>query len=192
MSWVDEICLSCGVCCTTVSIVRIQPEDLERLMRGYNLTREQAHGMLRRDPGELRILMEKTAACPALSSKGGRYLCHAYEHRPGICREYECYILDSAKDWMKTRSENREVEERNPFHSAQDENELSRQVQDSVKRLRSNFLNLCVTHGNDEGFRKPDYMPELIRTLSGAEFENSFPPRETALSRAPEIHPAKR
>src|SRR5207253_6017853 len=113
--------LSCGICCTTVSIVRIGPEDVERLMRGYNLTREQALGMLRRDRDELTILMEKTAACSALSSKGGRYFCHAYEHRPGICRKYQCYILEFAKDWMKKRSQNERVEERNPFHAVQSE-----------------------------------------------------------------------
>jgi Fe-S-cluster containining protein len=178
MSWVDEICLSCGLCCTTVSIVRIKPEDVQRLMQGYNLTSEQAHGMVRRAPGELRILMEKTAACPALSSKGGRYLCNAYEHRPGICREYECYILEFAKDWLKQRSKNETVAERNPFHSALDEEELERQVQDSIRTMRSNFLNLCVTNLNcQEGFRRPDHMPDLIKTLSGAEFENAFPPK---------------
>src|SRR5712692_4311930 len=176
MSWDDEICLSCGVCCTTVSIVRIQQEDIERLMRGYNLTGEQANGMVRRDPGEFRILMEKTAACPALSSKGGRYLCHAYEHRPGICREYECYILQYAKAWMKRRSANEEVDEGSPFHSAADEEELARQVQDSIQRMRTDSLNLCLRHANDPDFRKPDYMPELVRALSGAEFENTFPP----------------
>ncbi len=132
--------------------------------------------MVRRESGEFRILMEKTAACPALSSKGGRYLCHAYEHRPGICREYECYILEFAKDWMKKRSQNLAVEDRNPFHLVEDEDELAGRVEESVKRLRSNFLNLCVKHGDDADFRKPDYMAELIRTLSGAEFENAFPP----------------
>ena len=176
MSWVDEICVSCGVCCTTVSIVRIRPEDLERLMRGYNLTREQALGMVRRDTTEFTILMEKTAACPALSSKGGRYLCHAYEHRPGICREYECYILAFAKDWLKKRSENEKVDEGTPFHSATDEAELARQVQDAIKRLRTDSLNLCLRHANDPDFRKPDYMPELVRALSGAEFDHTFPP----------------
>jgi len=176
MSWVDEICLTCGICCTTVSIVRIQPEDIERMKQGYHLTSEQAHAMVRPKPAEFTILMEKTAACPALSSKGGRYRCHAYEHRPGICREYECYILAFAKEWLKQRSENERVDERNPFHSAQDEQELARQVHDSIERMRANFLNLCVTHQNDEDFRKPDYLPELIKTLSGAEFENAFPP----------------
>src|SRR6266851_4228661 len=106
MSLADQICVSCGLCCTTLSIVRITADDVERLMQGYHLTREQAFGMVRRDPSEFRILMERTAACPALSSKEGRYFCHAYEHRPGICREYECHILAFAKDWLKKRSEN--------------------------------------------------------------------------------------
>src|SRR6266567_2179827 len=171
MSLIDEICVSCGLCCTTMSIVRITGEDVERLMCGYQLTREQALGMVRRDPNELRIAMGKTAACPALSSKGGRYLCHAYEHRPGICRDYECYILAFAKDWMKRQSENAKVDEGNPFHSAQDEEQLGRQVHDAVKRMRMDYLNLCVNHQNDEDFRKPDHMAKLMQTLSGAEFE---------------------
>src|SRR5260370_38961375 len=99
MSLADQICVSCGLCCTTLSIVRITADDVERLMQGYHLTREQAFGMVRRDPGEFRILMEKTAACPALSSKGGRYICHAYEHRPGIIRASECQILAYTIVW---------------------------------------------------------------------------------------------
>jgi Fe-S-cluster containining protein len=179
MSWIDEICLSCGLCCTSVSVVRITADDIERLMQGYRLTRQQAQGMVRGDPGEFSILMEKTAACPALSSKGGRYSCHAYEHRPGICREYECYILEFAKDWMKQHSENQPVAERNPFHSALDEEELARQVHRAIQRMKADFLQDCVTHQNGEGFRKPDYMPQLIKTLSGEEFENTFPPMQT-------------
>ena len=177
MSLIDEICVSCGLCCTTLSIVHIQPDDIERLMQGYQLTREQAMAMVRRDPNDFKILMEKTAACPALSSQGGRYICHAYEHRPGICREYECYILAFAKDWLKKRSANEKVDEGSPFHSAGDEADLTRQVHESIERMRTNFLNLCIWHGNDPGFRKPDYQPELIKTLSGAEFENTYPPR---------------
>ena len=176
MSLTDQICVSCGLCCTTLSIVRITADDVERLMQGYHLTREQAVGMVRRDPSEFRILMERTAACPALSSKEGRYFCHAYEHRPGICREYECHILAFAKDWLKKRSENEKVDEGSPFHSAADEEELARQVQDSIQRMRTDSLNLCLRHANDPDFRKPDYMPELVRALSGAEFDHTFPP----------------
>jgi Fe-S-cluster containining protein len=176
MSWVDEICLSCGVCCTTLSIVRIQPEDIERLMQGYNLTREQAHRMVRRDENGFTILMDRTAACPALSSKAGHYMCHAYEHRPATCREYECYILAFTKDWMEKRGASEKVEERNPFHSVQDEEELYRRVQNATKRLREDFLSECSHYLNGESHRPPDHLPELMKTLSGAEFENTFPP----------------
>ena len=180
MGWIDEICVSCGVCCTTVSIVRITAEDIDRLMRGYGLTPEQAQAMLRRDTSEFRILMDQTAACPALSSNAGRYICHAYEHRPGICREYECYILASAKDWLRQRSLGEKVDNNNPFHCAQDEEELARQVRTSVERLRANYLHLCVKHQNDDGFRKPDYLHQLVKTLSGADFQNTFPPNSGA------------
>jgi len=179
MSWTDEICVSCGLCCTSLSLVRITEDDLERLRRGYQVTREQARRMVRGDPGEFTILMEKTAACPALSSKGGSYRCQAYEHRPGICREYECYILAFAKEWLKQRGAHQSVDERNPFHSAADEEELARQVRESIQRMRASFLHDCVTHQNGEGFRRPDFMPELIQTLSGAEFAHSFPPAGT-------------
>src|SRR5690242_20590269 len=132
MSWHEEICTSCGICCTTLSIVRITADDIERLIKGLHVTREQALAMVRTHEGEFRILMDKTAACPALDASDGRYVCQAYEHRPGICREYECYILASAKDWLKKRGENETIAETNPFHSASDEQELARQVQDSV------------------------------------------------------------
>src|SRR5258708_37757320 len=56
MSWDEEICVSCGLCCTTLSTVRIAADDIERLMQGYHLTREQALGMVQRDPSEFRIL----------------------------------------------------------------------------------------------------------------------------------------
>ena len=175
MSWVDEICLSCGICCTTLSIVHIKSGDIERLMQGYSLSREQALAMVRRDENGFKILMDRTAACPALSSKAGRYMCHAYEHRPDICREYECYILAFAKDWLKKRSNNEQVDVNNPFHSAPDEHDLARQVQESIQRMRANFLNLCVRHKDDPGFRRPDHIDVLIGALSGAEFENTFP-----------------
>lgn len=192
MNWADEICVSCGLCCTTLSIVRITPADIERLMRGYGLAREQAERMIYRREGELRILMDKSAACPALSSNAGRYLCHAYEHRPNICREYECYILAGARDWLRKKLENLPVEEPNPFHSAADETELARKVQDSIRTMRGNYLNLCVAHQNDtEGFRKPDYISKLIELLSGAGFPNSFPsPAEPPLNPAAEKRPA--
>lgn len=159
-----------------MSTVRIREDDIERLQQGYKLTREQAFGMVRRSAGEFIILMEKTAACPALASKGGRYLCQAYEHRPGICRDYECHILAFAKDWLKKRNDNEEVAQENPFRSALDEQELGRQVQSAIQRMRTDFLNLCVKHQKDEDFRKPDHIAELIKTLSGAEFQNTFPP----------------
>ena len=124
--------------------------------------------------------MERTAACPALSSNGGRYICHVYEHRPGICREFECYILASAKDWVRQRSRGEEVDPNNPFHSARDEEDLARQVRSSVGRLRENYLHLCVNHQNDDGFRKPDYLPQLTKALSGADFQNTFPPNSGA------------
>ena len=142
------------------------------------MTREQAQAMLRQDTGEFRILMDQTAACPALSSNSRRYMCHVYEHRPGICREFECYILASAKDWVRQKSLGEEVDVNNPFHGACDEEELARQVRTSVERLRANYLHLCVNHQNDDGFRKPDYLPQLVRTLSGADFQNTFPPQK--------------
>ena len=188
MSMIDEICVSCGVCCTTVSIVHITGEDIDRLIRGYGLTRDEARGMLRSDNSEFKILMDKTAACPALSAKQGRYECHAYEHRPGICREFECHILASAKDWHRQKDRNSSVGQENPFHTAQNEEDLTRLVRDSIETLRANYLRLCIHHRNDDGFRKPDYLPELIRTLSGADFNHSFPPISTTHN--PDAQPA--
>jgi len=42
--------------------------------------------------------------------------------------------------------------------------------------MRTDSLNLCLRHANDPDFRKPDNMPELVRALSGAEFDHTFPP----------------
>jgi Fe-S-cluster containining protein len=179
MSWADEICVSCGLCCTSLSVVRITADDLERLMQGYHLTREQAGRLVQGRPGgagEFKILMQTTAACPSLSSNAGQYCCQAYEHRPGICREYECHILAFAKEWLKQHGENQSVEERNPFHSARDEDELSQQVQHAIREMRASFLQECVTNQNNPDFRQPEHLPELIQTLSGAEFQNTFPP----------------
>jgi Fe-S-cluster containining protein len=176
VSWVDEICVSCGVCCTTLSIVHITQADLDGLMLGYNLSAEQAEAMVRRDGSQFRILMDNHAACRALSSHGGRYTCQAYRHRPGICREYECFILANAKDWMSKRGTNENVADSNPFHTAEDEEELRRQVESSIQRMRSDNRADCVQLQNGAKGRVYDHLPELIETLSGAEFDSRFPP----------------
>ncbi|HLJ50885.1 MAG TPA: YkgJ family cysteine cluster protein [Bryobacteraceae bacterium] len=178
MSWIDEICLSCGVCCTTLSKVTITEDDLQRLIRGYALTREQAGRLVYRRESEFRILMDKTATCPALSAQKGHYRCNAYEHRPTICRTYECFILEFAKEWIQRRRENSPVEERNHFHSAQSEAELREQVDHSIRRMRQDYLESCLTNQNNRDFRRPDYLPELLKVLSGCDFDHSFPPSE--------------
>jgi Fe-S-cluster containining protein len=177
VSWLDEICLSCGVCCTTLSIVHITPSDLDGLIRGYKLTPEQGEAMVRREGSQLRILMDNHAACGALSARGGRYACQAYEHRPGICRQYECFILLGAKDWMARRGAGEAVDAGNPFHTAGDEEELRRHVESAVQRMRADNLGDCVQLQNGARGRKYERLPELIETLSGAEFDNTFPPR---------------
>ena len=176
MSWLDEICLSCGVCCTTLSIVHITQADLDRLIGGYNLSAEQAEAMVRREGSQFRILMDNHAACGALSARGGRYACQAYEHRPGICREYECFILLGVKDWLAKRGAGELVDSGNPFHTAGDEEELRRQVEGAVQRMRSDNLRDCVQLQNGARGRIYERLPELIATLSGAEFDHTFPP----------------
>ena len=177
MSWIDEMCVDCGVCCTTLSIVRVTEADVERLMCGYGLAREQAAAMIRPVGAELRIVMdENTASCPAISSRDGRHVCHAYQHRPGICRDFECHLLKSAKEWLAMRARNEQPEIYNAFHTAHDETELRRQVRQAIERLRADFLNDCLHHQRGESHRPPEHLNALMSTLSGAEFTNTFPP----------------
>jgi Fe-S-cluster containining protein len=178
VSWVDQICLSCGICCTTLSIVHVTQADIDRLMLGYNLTPEQAGAMVRRDGSQFRIVMDNHAACGALSARGGRYACQAYEHRPGICRQYECFILANAKDWMVKSAVQEPVEGGNPFHAAADEEELRRQVETAIQRMRADYLADCRQLIEGARGRRYDHLPELMETLSGAEFDNLFPSRE--------------
>ena len=175
-SWTDEICLSCGICCTTLSTVRIQPHDIERLMRGYGLTLAQAQRLVHQT--DFTILMDKTAACPALSANQGRYRCNAYQHRPDICRAYECYILEFAKEWVNRRKENKPIDERNAFYAVETEDQLREQVRLCIERMRKDWLELCLRHQDDPTFRRPAHLPKLLATLSGANFENSFPPSD--------------
>jgi len=177
VSWVDEICVSCGICCTTLSIVHITQADLGRLMLGYNLSAEEAEAMVQPQGSQFRILMDNHAACRALSSHGGRYECQAYRHRPGICREYECFILANAKDWMAKRAANEDVPAANPFHTAGSEEELRRQMENAVERMRSDNLGDCLQLQNGAKGRVYDHLPELIGTLSGADFDSTFPRR---------------
>src|SRR5258708_3558850 len=100
MSWDEEICVSCGLCCTTLSTVRIAADDIERLMQGYHLTREQALGMVQRDTTEFTILMEKTAACPAKSEEHTSEL-QSPDHL--VCR----LLLEKKKKSKKVRKESR-------------------------------------------------------------------------------------
>ncbi len=131
-----DICSRCGICCTAVSIVRVTSSDIQRLMQGYGLTSEQAHGMMRRHEGELRVVMD-SGACPALSSKDGQYRCNIYEHRPATCQEYECYILTFAKASMRQMANGEVVDRGNPFCGARDESGLERQVLEAIQAMRA-------------------------------------------------------
>jgi Fe-S-cluster containining protein len=178
VSWLDEICVSCGVCCTTLSIVHITQADLDRLALGYRLAPEQVEPMVRRDGSQFRIVMDQHAACAALSARGGRYECQAYEHRPGICREYECFILASAKDWIAKRAAGENVDAGSPFQGALDEEELRRQVHALIERMRQDYRSDCSQLLEGARGRQYEHLPELMETLSGAEFDHRFPPRE--------------
>ena len=177
MNWVDEICVSCGVCCTTLSIVRINQADIDRLMTGYSLTAEQVHAMVRRDDSQFRIVMDNHASCRALSAREGRYECQAYTHRPGICRQYECSILAGAKAWMAKRDSPEQTGAGNPFETAADETDLRRQVADAIRQLKAGNLADCRLLYNGAKGRAYESLPELLETLAGAEFDHQFPPR---------------
>ena len=146
-------------------------------MAGYNLTAEQVRAMVRRDESQFRIVMDNHAACTALSARGGRYTCQAYQHRPGICREYECYVLAAAKDRMANFDLQTTVDPANPFRTAEDEEELRRQVQTAIQRMRADNLADCGQLLAGVKGRAYEHLPELMQTLSGAEFDNTFPPR---------------
>ncbi len=156
--------------------MKITQSDLDGLTRGYGLSAEQSEAMVRRDGSQFRILMDKHAACSALRSRGGRYTCQAYQHRPGICREYECYILASAKAWVAQRAANEDVDAGNPFHAAGGEDELRGLVEVAIRRMRSDNLSDCVQIQRGARGRGYEQLPELLETLSGAEFEPTFPP----------------
>jgi hypothetical protein len=156
--------------------VHITQTDLDRLIHGYNLSAEQGEAMVRREGSQFRILMDNHAACGALSVRGGRYACQAYEHRPGICREYECFILAGVKDWVAKRGAGESADAGNPFYTAGDEEELRRQVDSAVQRMRSDNLGDCLQLQNGARGRQYERLPELISTLSGAEFDHTFPP----------------
>jgi Fe-S-cluster containining protein len=157
--------------------VKVTQRDLDRLMTGYNLSAEQVDAMVRREDSQFRILMDNHAACSALAARGGRYTCQAYEHRPGICREYECYILAGARDWMARYESHTPLDPGNPFHAARDEAELQREVETAIQRMRADNLADCGQLLNGAKGRVYENLPALMETLSGAEFEHTFPPR---------------
>ena len=64
----------------------------------------------------------------------------------------------------------------NPFHTAEDEEELRRQVESAIERMRSDNRGDCLQLQNGAKGRVYDHLPELIETLSGAEFDSQFPP----------------
>jgi hypothetical protein len=65
----------------------------------------------------------------------------------------------------------------NPFHAARDEAELQREVETAIQRMRADNLADCGQLLNGAKGRVYENLPALMETLSGAEFEHTFPPR---------------
>jgi hypothetical protein len=77
---------------------------------------------------------------------------------------------------MNRRAANETVDAGNPFHAARDEEECRDQVLEAIERMRSDYRHDCQQLEQGARGRNYGHLPELIRILSGAEFENTFPP----------------
>lgn len=78
-------CGSCNACCRTYHQLHLRPDEKrarKRFPRAYLST---APGL---PPGYLLVACDASGACPVLVS--GR--CSIYEHRPLVCRTYDCRI----------------------------------------------------------------------------------------------------
>lgn len=78
-----DLCTRCGVCCdgTFFEEAMIQPSDLNPVTEKLDL--------LRKD-GKIKIKLP--------CSHHVNYRCTIYEHRPSVCRAYECKLLKECKE----------------------------------------------------------------------------------------------
>ncbi len=71
----------CGLCCSL--LVRLNSKDIERIKElGYDDFTE-----IRKDE---KILKRVNGYCIFLKIEEGIATCTIYDHRPKVCREYEC------------------------------------------------------------------------------------------------------
>jgi Fe-S-cluster containining protein len=86
-------CARCPAYCCTYARIAVEPRDVARLAKRFEITPEEASRRFTckgEEPGE-RVLRHKHdpifgTACRFLDLKTRR--CTVYEHRPGVCREY--------------------------------------------------------------------------------------------------------
>jgi len=106
--WIEngEICRGCGACCADVSTAPITMKDIRRLMTGLKLTFDQVLKLGWQDPKTDAFLFDMSqGCCQALrihTTKDGHteYPCGIYEHRPDICRRYECPVLFDLHEYV--------------------------------------------------------------------------------------------
>lgn len=79
----EKLCLSCGLCCNGVIFADVQ------LQRGDDAAKLRALGLLKANNA-------KKFAQPCAMHDGCH--CGIYQDRPRYCREFECLLLQNAKE----------------------------------------------------------------------------------------------
>ena len=188
LEWLQsgELCKSCGLCCIEMTDAPITIDDIGRLMRGLGLTFEQAVqlGVENRDAGGFRFDMSR-GFCKALrveiqttAAIHLTYPCAIYEHRPEVCRRYECVVLFDLKEWLACVAPALGVCKTNMFRDCHSLAELKIAALQALVVLRSQFM---------WDYKRPDMLKDElpkcgVRTRQAFEqdlvqIENLFPPK---------------
>jgi Fe-S-cluster containining protein len=161
-----QMCRECGACCMCIESAPVTFDDLARLAKGLGLSyQEVSDGMLFHEENSIYI-DQMRGCCKALSrdERSGQYTCHVYEHRPEVCRTFECHVYFDARQWA-TLVETPAV---NLFHDCQTVEEVLQEFRRHFPSLRSLQANL------GEEFEEP-MKSNLVQIAGAKAFPRLFP-----------------
>jgi Fe-S-cluster containining protein len=85
----DVACGSCVACCSSGQFIHIGPDESDALA---HIPAELLFPAPRLPKGNVLMGYDEQGRCPMLGDSG----CTIYEHRPRVCRTYDCRVFPAA------------------------------------------------------------------------------------------------
>ena len=124
-SVVEQLCLSCGLCCNGVIFadVRLQPGDDPEALRGLGVPLKPIRGKDGADGCQ-----KFTQPCAAFNGS-----CTVYAQRPAHCRDFECALLKSVAKGLEPAAAQQII--RTALRRAEKVRKLLRELGDTDEKL---------------------------------------------------------